>query len=426
MEAKRTMMSSIIRKGESGSGTALTETRLKTRLTSFFAKGDRLPIPLAPTSLFVILFLILCSLPLHSLPSKKVLRELKLLPRSEIFFTQMENCYALEIPDIEPGKVQLDLPELPLGTKFISSKKEEYVAEDGVRGTQISLWFSFTDSGDTRIPPLMARINGRNYYFEFEPTYVYENPALISPVVEVLFDRPDLLKTDKKTGQKTLKVTSGEKISFTVALRYGMQVIDFRWKLPKDSIFNETKRFEFANGEERITEFTTESKKLARFEWQILKEGIYPLPEITIGTIAYSGAKKQLYLPQNIFVSVSESKSAKKSDTTIGGQKAGIFELAFEKPEEDEINDKNAGPSREECERIAQNTKRTIFDKLFARKFGIFAGGEITSVPEEKISGRTFTGGQKVRITERAGKWTFIECKEFSGWTKNDNIIEVK
>ncbi|MBR4599434.1 MAG: hypothetical protein IKO39_05235 [Treponema sp.] len=419
------MMSLIIRKGESGSGTALTETRLKTRLTSFFAKGDRLPIPLAPTSLLVILFLILCSLPLHSLPSKKVLQELKVLPRSEIFFTQMENCYSLEIPDVEPGKVQLDLPELPLGTKFISSKKEEYASEDGARGTQISLWFTFTDSGNTRIPPLFTRINGRIYYFEFEPTYVYENPALISPLAEVLFDRPELLKTDKKTGQKTLRVACGEKISFTVALRYGMQVIDFRWKLPKDSIFNETERFDFANGEEKITEFTTESKKLASFDWQILKEGIYPLPEIAIGTISYSGAKKQVYLPQNIFISVSETKN-RKTGAEAGGENSGIFESAFEKPEDDEINSRNAGPDRQECEKIAMSTKRTFFDKLFARRYGIFAGGEIISVPEEKISGRAFTGGQKVRISERAGKWSFIECKEFSGWTKNDNIIEVK
>ncbi len=416
METKRTMMSSIIRKGES----------LPLATTAFAFSATPSPKGLCPLkSLLVPLFMLLV-LPLHSLPSKKVLRELKVLPRSEIFFTQMENCYSLEIPDIEPGKVQLDLPELPLGTKFISSKKEEYVSADGVKGTQISLWFTFTDSGDTRIPPLLTRINGRTYYFEFEPVYVYENPALISPVAEVIFDRPDLLKTDKKTGQKTLRVTSGEKISFTVALRYGMQVIDFRWKLPKDSIFNETQRFEFANGEEKITEFTTESKKLASFEWQILKEGLYPLPEITIGTISYSGAKKQLYLPQNILVSVSESKTSVNSEAKSGWHNADIFEAAFEKPEDDEINAKNAGPNREECEKIARNTKRTFFDKLFSRKFGIFAGGEITSVPEEKISGRTFTGGQKVRITERAGKWSFIECKEFSGWTKNDNIIEVK
>ena len=35
-------------KGESGSGIAFTETRLKTRLTSFSAEGGRLPIPIAP------------------------------------------------------------------------------------------------------------------------------------------------------------------------------------------------------------------------------------------------------------------------------------------------------------------------------------------------------------------------------------------
>ena len=98
----------------------------------------------------------------------------------------MENCYVLEIPDVEPGKVQMDLPELPLGTRFISSKKEEFIAADGKRGTQISLWFTFTESAQTRLSPLMTRINGRTYFFEFVPTYVYENPNLISPVTSAI------------------------------------------------------------------------------------------------------------------------------------------------------------------------------------------------------------------------------------------------
>ena len=370
------------------------------------------------------LLLMFFCLPIHSLPSRKVLKEIKVLPQSEIFFTQMENCYSLKIPDIEPGKIQIDLPELPLGTKFISSKKEEFIGEDGKRGTQISLWFTFSYSGNTRIPPLMARIAGKTYYFIFEPTYVYENPALISPVIEISFEGREIPKADKKTGQKVIKAFAGDKLYFTVSLRYGIQVIDFKWKIPRDSIFREVERFEFANGEEKITEFTTESKKIARFEWQILKEGIYALPEITIGTISYSGLKKQLSLPQNIFLSVSEKKAYIAPETQASGE--NIFETAFEKNEEEAKNSANEALSVEECRRIAQNTKLSFFDRLFRRKFAIFTGGEICSVPEEKISGQTFTGGQKVRITERAGKWSFIECKEFSGWTKNDNIIEVK
>jgi hypothetical protein len=186
-----------------------------------------------------------------ALPSGRVLKELKVIPRSEIFFTQTENCYELQIEGIEPAKVQLDLPELPLGTKFISSKKEEFITENGKRGTQISLWFTFSESGNTRIPPLGTIINGRKYFFEFEKTYVYENPALLSPIAEVIFQNPSTLKNDKKTGQKVLKAYVGQKISFTVMLKYASQVNEFKNITPKNSIFRETKRYEFANGEQK-------------------------------------------------------------------------------------------------------------------------------------------------------------------------------
>lgn len=363
-------------------------------------------------------------LPLFSLPGSKKLKEIKLLPRSEIFFTQMENCYSLEIPDVEPGKVQIDLPELPLGTKFISSKKEEYLDEDGLRGTRISLWFTFSYSGNTRIPPLLARINGKTMYFIFEPTYVYENPALIAPLVEIEFDGMEMPKKDKKSGQRLLQLRAGEKLIFTVSIRYAIQVLDFKWKIPKDSIFTESERFEFAKGDEKITEFTTESKKIAKFQWQILKEGIYSLPEVSIGAISYSGLKKQLSLPQNIVVSVS----GKKPEGQNGLEKAdeNVFEAAFVQPFQEDGQKEASSISREECEKLAKSIKRTFLDKAFRRHFAVFAGGEICSVPEEKIPGQSFTGGQKVKITERAGKWSFIECKEFSGWTKNDNIIEIK
>ena len=275
----------------------------------------------------IFLALYLVSFSSFALPPGRVLKELKVIPRSEIFFTQTENCYELQIEGIEPAKVQLDLPELPLGTKFISSKKEEFITENGKRGTQISLWFTFSESGNTRIPPLGTIINGRKYFFEFEKTYVYENPALLSPIAEVIFQNPDTLENDKKTGQKVLKAYVGQKISFTVMLKYASQVNEFKNITPKNSIFRETKRYEFANGEQKITQFTTESKKLADFEWQILSEGTFSLPEITISAISYNGIKKQISLPRNIVVSVSKSQTS-----AIHEQKNNnIFESAFTK-----------------------------------------------------------------------------------------------
>ena len=359
-----------------------------------------------------------------SLPSRKELKEIKVQPRSGIFFTQMENCYVLEIPDVEPGKVQMDLPELPLGTRFISSKKEEFIAEDGRRGTQISLWFTFTESAQTRLSPLMTRINGRTYFFEFVPTYVYENPNLISPVIDIIFDEQKKIDTDKKTGQKSLTVKKGEKISFTAQIRYAAQIYEFKWILPKDSIFKETERFDFANGNRKITEFTAESQKLAKFEWQILKEGEYSLPEVFAETLSYNGAKKRIYTPKDTIIIVTESEPQKSGSSFRNDSE--IFESAFQKTDEHDFSAQNSERSKEEYAKLAEKESRSILQKLFGKKFAIFAGGTVLSVPEEKITGQNFAGGQKVSITEQAGDWSFIECKEFSGWTKNANIFEIK
>lgn len=372
---------------------------------------------------FLIFFaLYLVSFSSFALPSGRTLKELKVIPRSEIFFTQTENCYELQIEGIEPAKVQLDLPELPLGTKFISSKKEEFITENGKRGTQISLWFTFSESGNTRIPPLGTIINGRKYFFEFEKTYVYENPALLSPIAEVIFQNPSTLENDKKTGKKLLRAHVGQKISFTVMIKYAIQVLDFKCPTPKDSIFTESNRTEFAKGAQKISQFTTESKKLADFEWQILSEGTFSLPEITIGAISYNGVKKQVALPKNIVISVSKSQNS----VTHEEKNNEIFASAFTKPEEESVKAKDSLPARQEYQKIAEKSNRGLFDRLLARKFAIFAGGRVFSVPEEKTKGQNFTGGQKVRLTEQAGAWSFIECQEFSGWTKNDNIFEIK
>ena len=371
---------------------------------------------------FLLIIFILSQI--FSLPSRKELKEIKVLPRSEIFFTQMENCYVLEIPDVEPGKVQMDLPELPLGTRFISSKKEEFIAADGKRGTQISLWFTFTESAQTRLSPLMTRINGRTYFFEFEPTYVYENPNLISPVIDIVFDEQKNIVTDKKTGQKSLTVKKGEKISFTAQIRYAAQIYDFKWILPKDSIFKETKRFDFAFGNRKITEFTAESQKLASFEWQILKEGEYSLPEVFAETLSYNGAKKRIYTPKDTIIIVKSNENQLLGTSSL--KDSEIFESAFQKTGSQDISEKNSERSKEEYAKLAEKETRSILQKLFGKKFAIFAGGTVLSVPEEKITGQNFAGGQKVSITEQAGDWSFIECKEFSGWTKNDNIFEIK
>ena len=372
---------------------------------------------------FLLYILFFLSIPIFAQRlTKNSFRGVQVKARSEIFFTQTENCYTLEIPGVEPSSIQMELPELPLGTKFISSKKEGFRTDSGEQGTLVSLWFNFAYSGVTHISPLSVKIKGRTYHFEFEQVTVHENPNLISPSLEIFFEKPAALQTDKKTGRRTLKVRKGEKISFILALRYGVQVLDFSWTIPQDSIFTEVKRFDFANGRTKITQYTDEAKNLSRFEWQILKDGTYTLPEISLRALAYNGSQKDLHLNQNIVISVSGEKL--REESKIKGIE--VFSAAFEKPKDDELSQKQKNVTHEECEIMAQKEKHSFMQRLLGKKYAVFAGGEICPVPELKTNAQFFNGGQKVRVTESAGEWSFIEDKDFTGWTRSENLIEIK
>ncbi|MBQ9280872.1 MAG: hypothetical protein IJ207_01560 [Treponema sp.] len=367
--------------------------------------------------------LLFLSAAIFASPSARDLRDLKVRPLSEVFFTQMENSYILEIPDVLPSRVQIDLPELPPGIHFVYSKKEECICKNGERGTQITLWFTFSESGQISLSPLFTKIDGKNHYFEFESVTVYENPNLISPRLEVNIQKPYGIKSDKKTGAKTLKVKKGELIQFTLSARYAVQILEFKWTLPKDSIFNETERFDFASGSERVTTFSADAKKIASFEWQILKEGTYHFPIFTIEGIAYNGSKKSLYLADNLEIVVAGESENRGPEKKSGNH--WIYQDAFTKPMEENPQQKE-DISRADFKKQADSMSLTIFQRLFARKYALFAGGVIFSIPEEKFAGQNFSGGQKVRIMEQAGGWAFIECKEFSGWTKNENLFLIR
>ncbi|WP_407428134.1 hypothetical protein [Treponema sp.] len=348
-----------------------------------------------------------------------------LKPQTELFFTQAENCYSLKLTGVEPSAIQMELPELPSGTRFISSKKEEFISENNDHGTLITIWFNFAYPGLTQLHPLLTRINGRLRYFEFEQVMVHENPALISPVLEVSFENIQNIQTDKKKSKKIINVKKGEKIIFDLSTRYSVQILNFSWEIPKDSIFTEKQRFDFTSGNEKITQFTEKPIPLSRFEWQILKDGTFTLPEFSVTAIAYNGSKKALKLTQNIEIHVSDEINKKTNNDFY--KIDNIFSSSFEPDKNESSVEKNQNNLTEpDYEKMALKEKLTFWQKLTGKKYAVFKGGLVYTIPEEKSGGQFFTGGPKIKITETAGNWIFIEGKEFSGWTQSINLIKIK
>ena len=181
------------------------------------------------------------------------------------------------------------------------------------------------------MPFLTLKIGQKIYNIPFEKAEVYENPAVVSPELFIEFD--DLPEKTDMTG--TEQFTEGESIFFTVYVRYCAQILKFHHKLPVDSIFNETERFDSAGPEVRRSEFTSEKIPLARYEWIPLTEGEIKLPEFSIDGIAFNGDRKRIFLPGKSVKIIKKSVPDESSVFEISDAVSfeGIDSLKSEKSE---------------------------------------------------------------------------------------------
>ena len=277
----------------------------------------------------------------------KEIREQKIVSEKGIFFTGQENGYTLTLPGIPPSTVQTELPTLPAGVNFLSSKREEFIDEDGDRGTIVQLWFSFTDTGTITLPPLSVQVGVRTFRLPFEQVKVYENPATIMPSISIDFGET---KVVNENGLSVVKTEAGKPLTFTVSIYFCSQIVDFKWTLPKNSIFTETKRYGIAQGQNYGKVFSTEPLPVATFEWTPLSEGLYRLPDMYLMAIAYNGSRRTVDMPlYKIEVTPAQKRGASEGDADPS--LTDVFASSFETPVEQTV----VAPARVvDCRRIAE------------------------------------------------------------------------
>lgn len=317
--------------------------------------------------LLISVFLLLSALPGFAKPlTNSQIKDLVIEPDTPQFFTAQENGYTVCFDGIDSSSIQTDLNTLPPGVQFVSSKRSSYVNDEGERGTMIQFWFSFTDVGPVKLPPLIVRINKRTFYLPFGDVTVYENPALISPVLEVDFGE-NIKVTSSRNGVKTVKVQAGQKINFTLKIKYCVQIMAFNWTLPKDSIFTETKRYEIAEGNLRTSEFSAESVSVADFEWNPLVAGTYSLPQLEIKALSYSGAQRTIYMPEYEIV-VTGKAASKQASPFIPAE--SLYSSAWDQEESAESLSGRKIVTLEDCHQIARlrSAERHSFELSSARK----------------------------------------------------------
>lgn len=433
-------------------------------------------------------------------PSASAIRRLKVEPDSNAFFTAQENGFTLKIPGTDPLLVQTDLPQLPEGIQLITSKKEEYVSEQGERGTLVHLWFTFKETGPVRLPPLIVIIDERTFYLPFGNVTVFENPNLISP--QLLVDFISGAKLNRSNGEiKVYEAVAGQEIIYELKLKYFSQILSFDWQLPKDSLFKELNRSDYARGKNAGRNFSDQALSVAQFSWKPLVPGEYIMPPVSISAVAYNGSTRSLSVPRIVIKVVSEENNQTQKTGNKEFSKK-IFGSAFTQKQttnyqitKSEFSNENskklaelrsieknsfffqkARKQRAEFEvlhglSVAENEVNVPLARLFfiltfifvfltvlsavlrkkalsvvflifavvfivfssiagnkiADEYAIFAGGNITPVPEETSSAVHKTeGGLRVQIVEKTGDWFYITANDVNGWTKKENIYEIK
>jgi len=248
-----------------------------------------------------------------------------LLSDSTKIFTQNEIPFTFYIPGDRIDNYQADLPELPLGVKFLSSeKKYNSINSDGTEIYEITYWFSFSDAGVISIPPLTVSFGSNIYYLPFETVEVYENPAILSPSLSVLFIK------DGNTINFDDNFNFNEKVTMEVYVQFCVQILNLTYKLPDNSIFKEISREDIVKSNIRNSDFTTKKYKLATFDWTPLIDGNVPIPEIIIDAIAYNGDRKRIStLDANQNVNVLKPNKLKKDSINNSINFDDLFETAF-------------------------------------------------------------------------------------------------
>jgi len=278
-------------------------------------------------------------------------------------YTKTDIKFEVLIPNTNPSNVILQNTNINSDYTLKTIRKTQEYGE--IPGTRLELWYNFDKKGTYKISPLSLYINNRRRTIAFLPVTIANNPEFLSPRIVILFDDEtavysDEIPADSKKPLFTWK--TGEKISFKVCLQYAVQLVQFSWELPKESIFTQTKTYEITEIKYREKRYSEDLIPVAEFEWTALSDEIKKFPKIKLTATGYNGYKSDLLLPEIpvMFVKQEINQIEEESDFDI-------FDLAFENisPKTKKKELKNKGISDFECFHLADLRIKERYEILY-------------------------------------------------------------
>ena len=291
---------------------------------------------------------------------------------NQSLYTKSDIKFEVLIPNAQSNSIILQsAPTIPNVTMRTMRKTQEFGENEG---TKIEVWFNFEKKGDYKLPPLSLLISNRRRTIPFAPVTITDNPEFLSPRVVLLF--PDGVTfysdeipgpKDKNFGKALFDWHKGETISFSVCLQYAVQLVQFNWEIPTESIFTQTKTYDILEIKYREKRYSDELIPVADFEWTSLAEGEKSFPKIKLTATAYNGYRNEINIPD--FTINFIPKEEAETDSGEPDIFAASFD-AFDNAQKISENEMAAGNLHEskislsECQQLAELRRRERNDIL--------------------------------------------------------------
>lgn len=385
------------------------------------------------------------------------------------FYTSTDIRFEVIVPSVEPGEIEVASPDDIDNVSFRTLKRTQWDLE-GEIGTKIEVWYSFSKRGIYNLPPLTVRVQGFKRSIQFEPVTIKLNPKDQSPIVILKFSNGQSFTSEEGFEKLSeMEFTAGKAVNFEVLFQYGVQLVNFHWDLPKDSIFTQTKAYDIIETKYKEKTNADEIIPVSAFEWIPLVPGEAAFPAISITLTSNNGYKGEIKIPA---FSVAVAKNVHEEKVVENN----LFDQAFEQVEQELVVVKEAELSQEDCEKIAAEKmkkryliiaffygsivlvltslilfiimlrKKNLFTNILTSLFMIFAitcfslsivesnktygvskGCQLYSIPDELSEARSeLSAGSYVEIKESSGDWFYVLLGESGGWCNKENVIQIK
>lgn len=291
-----------------------------------------------------------------------IIKDLRITPvENQDLYANTEIKFEVTVPYTMPSQMQISIPDLPQNVTFQTLRRTESYSEPG--STRIELWLSFSKEGTYKLPALNVKINDVKRTIKFSEVTISVNPMELSPRLVYVFEDGTTIYSDQIPPEKEMfSVELGQKINFTVNVQYAVQVLQMNWHIPENSIFSQTRAYEITEVKYREKSFSEKLIPVADFEWIILEEGTYKLPQMVIVATGYNGYKAEIGI-NDYFVKAKNAQLVQTEEKNKMFEEAFIFEKT-------EILQENKTISQEDCQKLAdlRKAERNAIFSYFTNK----------------------------------------------------------